>query len=63
MKNATIRRALTRGLVSAALFVAQTSAFPQVRPAAPEPDQVAQFCAPPPHDADAPRFYCRSSDG
>jgi hypothetical protein len=62
MKNATIRRALTRGLVSAVLFVAQTSAL-QVRPAAPEPDQVAQFCAPPQHDADAPRFYCRNSDG
>ena len=63
MKNATIRRALMRALVSAVLFVAQTSAFPQVRPAAPEPDQVAQFCAPPQHDTDAPRFYCRSSDG
>ena len=63
MKNATIRRALTRGVVSAVLFVAQTSAFTQVRPAAQESDHVAQFCAPAQQDADAPRFYCRNSDG
>ncbi len=63
MNNAAIRRALTRGLVSAVLFVAQTSSFTQVRPAAHERDQVAQFCAPPEQDADTHRFYCRNAGG
>jgi hypothetical protein len=61
MNNAAIRRAVKRGLVSAMLFVAQTSSFTQVS-AAQERNHVAQFCAPPDQEADAPRFYCRNGD-
>jgi len=62
MNNTAIRRAVTR-LISAMLLVAQTSAFTQVRSAAQERSQVAQFCVPPEPDADAHRFYCRNGDG
>jgi hypothetical protein len=60
MNKAVIRRAIIRGLVSAGLFVAQTSSFTQVRSPALERDQVAQFCAPPDQAIDAPRVYCGS---
>jgi hypothetical protein len=60
MNNAAVRGAVTR-LVSAVLFAAQTGSFTQVRSAAQERSQVAQFCAP--ADPDAHRFYCRDSDG
>jgi hypothetical protein len=63
MSNAAIRRALTRGLVSAALFVVQTSSFTQVQSTAQERDHIAQFCAPPEQEAGAPRFYCRDGGG
>jgi hypothetical protein len=62
MSNAAIRRAVTRGLVSAVLFVAQTSSFTQVRSAAQERNHVAQFCAPPDQEVGAPRFYCQNGD-
>jgi len=60
MSKAVIRRAIIRGLVSAGLFVAQTSSFTQVRSPALERDQVAQFCAPTDQAIDAPRVYCSS---
>jgi hypothetical protein len=62
MTNSAIRRALTRGLVSAVLFGAQTSSFTQVRSPAQERDRIAQFCAPPDQEAGAPRLYCRNGD-
>ena len=60
MNKATIRRVLIRALVSAGLFVAQTSSFTQVQSPALERDQVAQFCAPMDQAVDAPRVYCGS---
>jgi hypothetical protein len=62
MNNTAIRRAVTR-LIGAMLLVAETSAFTQVRSAAQERGQVAQFCVPLESDVDAHRFYCRNSDG
>jgi len=62
MSNAAIRRAVTRGLVSAVLFVAQTSSTTQVRSAAQERNHVAQFCAPSDQEVEAPRFYCQNGD-
>jgi hypothetical protein len=62
MSNAAIRRAVTRGLVSAVLIVAQTSSTPQVRSAAQERNHVAQFCAPSDQEVEAPRFYCQNGD-
>jgi hypothetical protein len=49
--------------VSAVLFAAQTGSFTQVRSAAQERSQVAQFCVPADPDADTHRFYCRDGDG
>jgi hypothetical protein len=63
MNTATIRRVATRGLVSAALFVAQISAFTQVASGAQGHDQLAQFCAPPDQEPGAPRFYCQNERG
>jgi hypothetical protein len=60
MKNRIIRRAATRALVSATLFVVQNSAFTQGEPRLQEPTQIAQFCAPSDHDIDASRVYCRT---
>jgi hypothetical protein len=62
MNKAIIRRALIRGLVSFGLFVAQTSAFTQVRSPALEHDQVAQFCAANDQSINAPRVYCGNGD-
>jgi hypothetical protein len=62
MNNAAVRGAVTR-LVSAVLFAAQTGSFTQVRPAAQERSQAAQFCVPADPDADTHRFYCRDGDG
>jgi len=62
MSNATVRRLMTRALVSATLFVAQTSAFTQVKPGAPQQQQLGQFCAPP-DETEALRLYCRDWRG
>jgi hypothetical protein len=62
MNKAVIRRALIRGLVSAGLFVAQTSSFTQVRSPALEHDQVAQFCSTTDQSINAPRVYCGKGD-
>jgi len=62
MNKAIIRRALIRGLVSAGMFVAQTSSFTQVRSPALERDQVAQFCTSANQDIDAPHLYCGNGD-
>ena len=59
MNKAVIRRALIRGLVSAGLFVAQSS-FTQIRSPALERDQVAQFCTPADQEINAPHVYCGS---
>jgi hypothetical protein len=48
--------------VSFGLFVAQTSAFTQVRSPALEHDQVAQFCAATDQSINAPRVYCGNGD-
>ena len=58
MNKAVIRRALIRGLVSAGLFIIQTSSFTQARSPALERDQVAQFCTSADQTIDAPRVYC-----
>jgi hypothetical protein len=63
MSNAAIRRVATRAVVSAVLFLVQTSLFTQVRSTAPERDHVAQFCSPPDEDGGAPRLYCENSRG
>lgn len=60
MNKAVIRRAIIRGLVSAGLFVAQTSSFTQVRSPALERDQVAQVCVSADQTMDSPRLYCGS---
>ena len=62
MSKAVIRRAIIRGLVTAGLFVAQTSAFTQVRSPALEHDQVAQFCVATDQSINAPRVYCGNGD-
>ncbi len=62
MSNATVRRLITRALVSAVIFVAQTSAFTQVKSGAPQPEQLGQYCAPP-DENEAPRLYCRDWRG
>jgi hypothetical protein len=48
--------------VSFGLFVAQTSAFTQVRSPAIEHDQVAQFCVATDQSINAPRVYCGNGD-
>lgn|SRR5215470_10349671 len=57
MSNATVRRLITRALVSAVIFVAQTSAFTQVKSGVPQPERLGQFCAPP-DENQTPRLYC-----
>jgi hypothetical protein len=59
MNNVAIRRTATQFVVTAVLFVAQTGSFMQVLSAAHERGQVAQYCAPPEPEFDAPRCYCR----
>jgi hypothetical protein len=68
MSDSAIRRALTRGLVSAVLFVAQASSPTQVRSAMrertnPEGTNIAQFCAPSDQAVGAPRIYCHDGTG
>jgi len=58
MSNAIVRRMIIRALVSAAIFVVQTSAFTQVNPEPQQRQQLGQFCIPP-DENEAPRFYCR----
>ena len=60
MGNAVIRSAVMRGLLSAMLFVVQTSSTTQVRSAAQERNHVAQFCAPSDQEVEAPRLYCQN---
>jgi hypothetical protein len=62
MSNATVRRLITRALVGAVIFVAQTSAFTQVESGAPQREQLGQFCAPP-DENEAIRLYCRDWRG
>jgi len=62
MSNATVRRLITRALVSAMIFVAQTSAFTQVNSGEPQREQLGQFCAPP-DENEATRLYCRDWRG
>jgi hypothetical protein len=62
MSNATVRRWITRALVSAVIFIAQTSAFTQVQSGAPQHEQLGQFCAPP-EENEATRLYCRDWRG
>jgi hypothetical protein len=62
MNKAVIRRAMIRGLVSASLFVAQTSSFTQARSPVLGHDYVAQFCATMDQSIDAPRVYCGNGD-
>jgi hypothetical protein len=59
MKKTTIRQALICALVGPALLVAVSPAFAQVQSAVQERRQVAQFCAPPDQEGNAPRFYCQ----
>lgn len=58
MNKTATRHAAIGGLMGTFLLAAPTGAFTQV-PAMQERSYVAQFCAPPEQDVDAPRFYCR----
>jgi len=62
MNKAVIRRALIRALVSAGLFVVQTSSFTQARSRVLGHDHVAQFCATMDQSINSPRVYCGNGD-
>jgi hypothetical protein len=62
MSNATVRRLITRALVSAVIFVAQANTITQVNSGTPQREQLGQFCAPP-GENEAPHLYCRDWHG
>lgn len=62
MGNATVRRLITRALMSAVIFVAQANTITQVNSGTPQREQLGQFCAPP-GENEVPRLYCRDWHG